>query len=164
MLLNNTTNFNNTINNNRSLILTINPSNSLARAQRNLTKTVVMASVSFVFCWSWSEWHYTFYATGMSLDFTGAFYNFAVVMASVHCCINPFIYIVNYDQTDREGHYRVERLPPGTYTMHAWFPNTREVTASVTVRAGETARRDFSLSALPAEQIRPNQPEAPPAP
>jgi hypothetical protein len=69
-----------------------------------------------------------------------------------------------YDQTDREGHYRVERLPPGTYTMHAWFPNTREVTASVTVRAGETARRDFSLSALPAEQIRPNQPEAPPAP
>jgi len=69
-----------------------------------------------------------------------------------------------YDQTDREGHYRIDHLPPGTYTMHAWFPNTREVTTSVTIRAGEVARRDFSLSALPADQIRPNQPETPPTP
>lgn len=68
-----------------------------------------------------------------------------------------------YDQSDREGHYRIDHLPPGTYTMHAWFPNTREVQGTVTVRAGAVARQDFSLSALPAEQIRPNQPETAPA-
>ena len=64
-----------------------------------------------------------------------------------------------YDQTDRAGHFRIDHLPPGTYTIHAWFPNTAPVDASVTIRAGEVARRDFSLTALPADQIRANQPE-----
>lgn len=63
-----------------------------------------------------------------------------------------------YDQTDREGRYRVEHLPPGTYTMHAWYPGTTEVTASVTIRAGETARQEFTLTALPIERIAPLQP------
>ncbi len=67
---------------------------------------------------------------------------------------NPF-----YDQTDRAGHYRIENVPPGTWTVHAWFPNTTPVDATVTVRAGETTRRDFSLTPLPAAQIRPNQPD-----
>lgn len=67
---------------------------------------------------------------------------------------NPF-----YDQTDREGHFRIEHLPPGTYTMHAWFPNTTPVDASVTIRANETAHQNFSLTPLPPEQIRPNQPD-----
>jgi hypothetical protein len=69
-----------------------------------------------------------------------------------------------YDQTDRAGHFRIDHLPPGTYTIHAWFPNTAPVDASVTIRAGEVTRRDFSLTALPADQIRPNQPENTPAP
>lgn len=66
---------------------------------------------------------------------------------------NPF-----YDQTDREGHYRIEHLPPGTYTMHAWFPNATPVDATVTVRAGETTRQNLSLTPFPDAQIRPNQP------
>ena len=71
---------------------------------------------------------------------------------------NPF-----YDQTDREGHYRIEHLPPGTYTMHAWFPNTTPVDASVTIRAGETAHQNLAITPVPTEQMRPNQPDNIPA-
>ncbi len=67
---------------------------------------------------------------------------------------NPF-----YDQTDREGHYRIERVPVGTYTAHAWFPGATPVNATVTVRAGETTTQNFSITPLPADQIRPSQPE-----
>lgn len=64
-----------------------------------------------------------------------------------------------YDQTDRVGHYRIERVPAGTYTAHAWFPGATPVNLTVTVRAGETTTQNFSITPLPAEQIRPNQPE-----
>lgn len=63
-----------------------------------------------------------------------------------------------YDQSDREGRYRVDHLPPGTYVMHAWYPGTTEVTASVTITAGATATQDFTLTALPIDRIAPLQP------
>lgn len=63
-----------------------------------------------------------------------------------------------YDQADREGRYRVEGLPAGTYTMHAWFPGAGAVDASVTISAGATARQDFALSALPPSAVRPAGP------
>lgn len=66
-----------------------------------------------------------------------------------------------YDQSDREGRYRVEHLPPGTYTMHAWYPGTTEVSATVTIPSGGTARQDFTLTALPIERIAPLQPPEP---
>jgi len=65
-----------------------------------------------------------------------------------------------YDQTDREGHYRVEGLPVGTHTMHAWFPGVGPVDATVTVTAGATARQDFALSPLPPSAVRPPGPPA----
>jgi Carboxypeptidase regulatory-like domain len=62
-----------------------------------------------------------------------------------------------YDQTDREGHYRIEHVPVGTYTAHAWFPGTTPVNISVTVRSGEVTTQNFSITPLPADQIRPPQ-------
>jgi len=69
---------------------------------------------------------------------------------------NPF-----YDQTGREGRYRINNLPAGTYTMHAWFPGLQDVSASVTITAGATAQVDFALAAQPLAAVRP--PMAPPS-
>lgn len=66
---------------------------------------------------------------------------------------NPF-----YDQTDTAGHYRIEHVPAGTYTMHAWFPGTTPVDAQVTVVAGSTATQNFSITPLPADQLPSTQP------
>jgi hypothetical protein len=63
-----------------------------------------------------------------------------------------------YDQTNAAGRYRIEGLPPGTYTVHAWFPNAGTADASVTVTAGATAQQDFALSPLPPSEIRPPGP------
>lgn len=64
-----------------------------------------------------------------------------------------------YDQTDRAGHFRVERVPVGTYVAHAWFPGATPVNVTVTITAGATTTQNFSITPLPADQIRPNQPE-----
>lgn len=65
-----------------------------------------------------------------------------------------------YDQTDREGHYRVDGVPVGTHTMHAWFPGAGPVDATITITAGATARQDFALSPLPPSAVRPPGPPA----
>lgn len=65
-----------------------------------------------------------------------------------------------YDQADREGHYRIEHLPEGTFTVHAWFPDARDVSATVTVHEGQVTQQDFVLQPIaPSEIHRP----APPA-
>lgn len=63
-----------------------------------------------------------------------------------------------YDQTDRAGAYRITRVPVGRVTVHAWYPNAREATATVEVRAGETVTQDFLLTPVPSDQIAPRQP------
>ncbi|MEZ4409872.1 MAG: carboxypeptidase-like regulatory domain-containing protein [Polyangiales bacterium] len=65
-----------------------------------------------------------------------------------------------YDQTNREGRFRVDHLPPGTYTMHAWFPGARAVDATVTITANGVAHQDFALTPLPPGEYRPPQPPA----
>jgi hypothetical protein len=57
-----------------------------------------MASVGFFFCWSWNEWYYFAFNVGYPVSFNGPFYDFSVVMVSFHCCINPLIYAIKYDQ------------------------------------------------------------------
>jgi hypothetical protein len=71
---------------------------STQRAHRNLTKTVILVCVGFVICWSASQWWFFLYNLGYPLVFGDPLYNFTVIMVSLHCCINPFIYIANYDQ------------------------------------------------------------------
>ena len=68
------------------------------RAQRNLTKTVILVSAGFFTCLSLNEWYYFAGNIGINVSFSGPFYNFTVAMVSLHCCINPLIYIANYEK------------------------------------------------------------------
>lgn len=47
--------------------------------------------------------------------------------------------------TGADGSYRIEGLPVGTYEVRARFVGYRTTTATVTIEAGETTRRDFTL-------------------
>ncbi|KAK2154721.1 hypothetical protein LSH36_259g01016 [Paralvinella palmiformis] len=74
-------------------------SDSMARARKNILKTLAMVAFSFVFCWTWNQIYYLMFNLGlMTGDFTSVFYNFTVVMVFLNCCINPFIYIAKYEQ------------------------------------------------------------------
>ena len=71
---------------------------SMARARKNILKTLAMVAFTFVFCWSWNQVYFLMFNLGLSIDLTSIFYNFTVVMVFMNCCINPFIYITKYEQ------------------------------------------------------------------
>jgi len=52
--------------------------------------------------------------------------------------------------TDAFGEYRFTALPPGPATVQVFFTGTVPQSAAVTLAAGETARRDFSLAPVAA--------------
>ncbi|MFQ5512327.1 MAG: carboxypeptidase regulatory-like domain-containing protein [Candidatus Krumholzibacteriia bacterium] len=53
---------------------------------------------------------------------------------------NPY-----FSVTDESGHYAVERIPPGEYTLTVWHEGLGEFEQPVTVTAGETLRLDFPI-------------------
>ncbi|KAK2152195.1 hypothetical protein LSH36_337g01034 [Paralvinella palmiformis] len=72
---------------------------SMARAQANIFKTLLIVSFCFIFCWSWNQIFFLLFNLGYDdIDLTSAFSNFSVVMVFMNCCINPFVYISKYEQ------------------------------------------------------------------
>ena len=56
--------------------------------------------------------------------------------------------------TGADGGFTLDGVPPGTYQLEAWHPELGRLEAEVTVRAGKTARADFTF-ALKDERAKP---------
>lgn len=57
---------------------------------------------------------------------------------------NPFFAVLHKD-----GAYEIKGVPPGQYSVKAWYPNPKKLkakTAKATVTAGQETQLDFSLS------------------
>jgi plastocyanin len=54
---------------------------------------------------------------------------------------NPFFAV-----TDKDGHYEVDDIPPGQYTVGVWHPKLKGPAKPVTVAAGKPVTVDFTLS------------------
>lgn len=67
-------------------------------AQKNTIKTLAIVAMSFVLCWSWNQIYYTMMNLGFPTDFASPFYHFTVICVFLNCCINPFIYVVQYER------------------------------------------------------------------
>ena len=100
-------------------------STTMSRAQRNLTKIVVLATIGYFICWSPCQWYYFLFVIGVPLkNVDPAVYDFTVSMVSLHFCINPFIYIFKYDEF-RNAVLRILRLRRGSgnqlsiFTLHS---------------------------------------------
>ncbi|MCH7573124.1 MAG: carboxypeptidase regulatory-like domain-containing protein [Planctomycetes bacterium] len=52
-----------------------------------------------------------------------------------------------YEVTDEKGAFELNDVPPGTYTLSLWHETLGQVTQQVTVKPGEEARVEFTLSA-----------------
>ena len=70
----------------------------MARARKNVIKTLAIVSACFIFCWTWNQIYYLMFNLGYPADFTSNFYHFTVVMVFFNCCINPFILMAKYEQ------------------------------------------------------------------
>jgi len=71
----------------------------------------------------------------------------------VQCNIHPWMHgwfvVVKgpYGTTDDNGHYTIDNVPPGNYTVTAWQETYNTVVQKVTVAAGASATADFSFKA-----------------
>ena len=73
-------------------------------------------------------------------------------VVDVFCNIHPkmvarvlVVDTVHYDETDRSGAFRIDGVPPGTYTAVVWQAHGEEVRKQVTIAPGKVTQLTVSL-------------------
>ncbi len=71
------------------------------------------------------------------------------VFCDIHSHMSAFVVVFNHPYfatTDTEGRYRIDNLPPGTYTVAAWYEGSTRASRSVTIPApGGPVDLDFDV-------------------
>jgi plastocyanin len=71
------------------------------------------------------------------------------VFCDIHSHMNAFILVFAhrfFDATDEQGRYRIDQVPPGTYTLVAWYEGAVRQTRAVTVpEDGGSVDVDFTV-------------------
>jgi len=70
------------------------------------------------------------------------------VFCEIHSHMSAFILVFShpfFTMTDTEGRYRLDNVPPGTYTVVAWHEGDFSDPTSVTVPGGTTAELDIPV-------------------
>jgi plastocyanin len=64
------------------------------------------------------------------------------LLCNVHSEMSAYIVVVDtpyYAITDKQGHFRIQNVAPGSYTLHAWHESGATLTQTVTVKAEDSA-------------------------
>ena len=88
------------------------------------------------------------YAAGRSKEVRFQRPGLVRVFCDIHAHMNAFIYVFDhrfYATTDERGRYRIDRVPPGTYRVTAWYEGVDQQTGEATVAPGAAAELDFVL-------------------
>ncbi len=70
------------------------------------------------------------------------------LLCNVHAEMSGFVVILSnpyFSVTGRDGVFKIENVPPGTYKVSAWHEKLRTVTKDVTVESGKASNVDFNL-------------------
>ena len=70
------------------------------------------------------------------------------LLCNVHSEMSAFIVVLDnpyFSVTGRDGVFKIENVPPGTYKLKAWHEKLMTVTKDVTVESGKTASVGFFL-------------------
>ena len=73
---------------------------------------------------------------------------------NVHPWMKGYIAVLKHPYfavTDKNGHFEVKDLPPGTYTINAWQEKLGAQSQKITVTAGQGANLDFTSSSNRAD-------------
>ncbi|XP_077993954.1 kappa-type opioid receptor-like [Glandiceps talaboti] len=74
---------------------------TMGKARKNVTKTMLIVSVTFVICWSPMSIAFFVFNLGGYLDYDSFYYYFMVVLVFCNMCVNPFIYSFKYREFRR---------------------------------------------------------------
>lgn len=70
------------------------------------------------------------------------------LLCNVHAEMSAYVLVLEnpyFSVTEKDGVFKIENVPPGTYKVSAWHEKLRTVTKDVTVEAGKTANVDYNL-------------------
>ena len=81
---------------NSKLSNTAGQSDVFQMARKNTVKTFLIVAICFVICWSNNQIYYIMDHLGFHANWNGTYYKFTVLMVFLNCTVNPFIYLVNY--------------------------------------------------------------------
>ena len=70
-------------------------------ARNNVIKTLFIVAFFFFICFLGTEVFYLLYNLGYDVNYNGGYYKFTVIMVFVNCTINPFIYLLKYEDFQR---------------------------------------------------------------
>jgi plastocyanin len=88
------------------------------------------------------------YAAGRSKAVTFDKPGIIRVFCDIHSRMNAFILVFAHQffaVTDEQGRYRIDKVPPGTYQVTAWYEGTAEESRQVTIPPGGAAELDFRI-------------------
>ena len=66
-------------------------------ARRNTIKALLMVGLCFIICWSNNQIYYLMYYLGYDVNWNGTYYHFTILMVFLSCMMNPFIYLIKYE-------------------------------------------------------------------
>ena len=65
-------------------------------ARNNTIKTVLLVGICFIICWVNDEVYYLMFNLGYEVDWNGTYFKFCVTMIYINCTVNPFVYLIKY--------------------------------------------------------------------
>ena len=68
----------------------------MAKATKNVIKTMVTISIVFVLCWTPNTIYFILHSARSDIPLSGLLFSFTLYAAFVNAIINPFIYSVQY--------------------------------------------------------------------
>jgi len=70
------------------------------------------------------------------------------VFCDIHSQMTAFVVVLDnpfFVQPDEDGSFKIDRVPPGTYTLKVWHERLTAPEQKITVTAGGTAKASFVL-------------------
>ena len=71
------------------------------KARNNTIKTVLLVGICFIICWVNDEVYLLMYFLGYDVDWNGLYYKFCISMVYINCTVNPFVYLIKYQDYQR---------------------------------------------------------------
>ena len=78
-----------------------NMNNRFLTARNNTIKTVLLVGICYVTCWINDEVYYLMANLGYNADWNGIYFKFCVTMIYLNCTVNPFVYLIKYQDYQR---------------------------------------------------------------
>ena len=74
-----------------------NLSDKFQLARKNTIKTFLLVGLCFIICWSQNQVYYLIFNLGYQVDWNSTYYKYTILMIFLNCTVNPFIYLIKYD-------------------------------------------------------------------